>query len=176
MIIIQARLGSTRLPAKVMLKLPSGRSVLEEVVHNCKQTGYPTVVASDMSLFDTDFIGSEDDVWQRYVDCAKAYYFDIIVRVTSDCPLLTADIIEEAVQIYQASDYEFVYNSDENGGDGFDVEVFSLADLIRYGKDKEHVTGNLRKHAKKLRIDSPVREGCSIDTIDDYIKVYRMLK
>lgn len=176
MIIIQARLGSTRLPGKIMLKLPSGRTVLEEVVYNCKQTGMPVCVASNSDLFGmADFIGSEDDVWQRYVDCAKENAAGIIVRVTSDCPMLTSDIIDEAMHVFVRSGAEFVYNSDENGGDGFDVEVFSLNDLIWYGKDKEHVTGNLRRNAKKLRIDSPEREGLSIDTLDDYIKVYRLL-
>ena len=158
-IIIQARLGSTRLPAKIMLKLPSGRSVLEEVIHNCEQSGFNTYVASDSNLFGlADFVGSEDDVWQMIVDCARRYSIEVIVRVTADCPMLTGGVIKGVVDEYLANDVEYVYNHNDNetgDGEGFDVEVFSLKDLIRYGKDKEHVTGNLRRHATKLKINPP---------------------
>lgn len=178
-VIIQARLGSTRLPAKIMLKLPSGRSVLEEVIFNCKQSGFKTLVAADDDLFGlADFIGSEEDVWQRYVDCAQKFDVDIIARVTSDCPLVTGDIVRDVVNSYLNNDTEYAYNhnDDECGeGEGFDVEVFRLEDLIRYGKDKEHVTGNLRKNAKKLKVKPPDREGLSINTLEDYVKVYGIL-
>lgn len=178
-IIISARLGSSRLPAKAMLKLPSGRSVLEEVVYNCKQSGFKTLVASDSDLFGlADFIGSEDDVWKRIVDCAKANNIDVIARVTADCPMITGDVVREVVEAYLRSDTEYVYNHNDNEseeGEGFDVEVFSLKDLIRYGEDKEHVTGNLRKYAKKLKVKPPNREGLSINTLEDYVKVYGML-
>ena len=181
-IIIQARLGSSRLPCKIMLKLPTGRSVLEEVIYNCKQSGLKTVVASDTDLFGlADFIGSTDDVWKRYVDCAKFFNFDTIVRVTSDCPLVTGKIIKEVVDIYLCGKTEYAYNHndhDERGDEyeGYDVEVFSLKDLIRYGKDKEHVTGNLRKRAEKIRVKPPDNNGLSINTIEDYEKIYRMLQ
>ncbi len=179
-IIIQARLGSSRLPAKIMLKLPSGRSVLEEVVYNCKQSGFRTFVAADSDLFGmADFIGSQDDVWQRTIDCAKEYNIDIIARVTSDCPMITGGIVKQVVDTYLQGDAEYTYNHNDNEGEegeGFDVEVFSLKDLIRYGKDKEHVTGNLRMQAKKLKVNPPDREGLSINTLEDYIKIYRMLQ
>ncbi len=178
-VIIQARLGSSRFPGKVMLKLPSGRTVLEEVVHNCKESGFKTLVASDSCLFGmADFIGSEENVWQRYVDCAKAHGISIIVRVTADCPMITGQIIKNVVDRYLVGDIEYAYNHNDNEsgeGEGFDVEVFSLKDLVRYGKDKEHVTGNLRRRATKLRVNPPDREGLSINTLEDYIKVYRML-
>ena len=178
-VIIQARLGSSRLPAKIMLKLPSGRSVLEEVIYNCKQSGFVTLVAADTELFGlADFVGSENDVWQRIVDCAEGYDIDIIARVTADCPMVTGDIIKTVVDRYLTGQIEYAYNHNDNEdgeGEGFDVEVFSLKDLIRYGKDKEHVTGNLRKRATKLKVKPPDKEGLSINTLEDYIKVYRIL-
>ena len=178
-IIIQARLGSSRLPGKIMLKLPSGRSVLEEVIHNCRQSGFRTFVASDSALFGlADFVGSADDVWLRYVGCAEDNGITVIVRVTADCPMITSDIIIGVVTEYELSNVEYAYNHNDNdggGGEGFDVEVFSLKDLIRFGKDREHVTGNLRKHAKKLKVEPPQKEGLSINTLEDYVKVYRML-
>ncbi len=179
-VIIQARLGSTRLPGKIMLKLPSGRTVLEEVIYNCKQSGFKALVASNTRLFGlADFVGSEEDVWQRYVDCAKQYNIDVIARVTADCPMITGDIVKNVVDSYLQSGAEYAYNHNDNdgdSGDGFDVEVFSLKDLVRYRKDKEHVTGNLRKNARKLKVLPPDREGLSINTLEDYIKVYRMLQ
>lgn len=180
-IIIQARLSSSRLPAKIMLKLPSGRSILEEVVYNCKQSGFKTFVASDSDLFGmADFIGSEDDVWQRYVDCARANDVDVIVRITADSPLVSGGFIKKVVDAYLCNDIQYVYshNDHDSSGhewEGYDVEVFSLIDLIWYGRDKEHVTGNLRKHAEKLKISPPNKDGLSVNNLQDYIKVYRML-
>ena len=179
-VIIQARMGSKRLPAKIMLHLPTGRSVLEEVIHNCKQSGYRTLVASDMPLLGiADYVGPEHDVWQRYVDCAEAYGIDVIARVTADCPLLTGDVVKNAIDTYLANDYEYVYTHNDNDGstgEGYDVEVFSLASLFQYGKDKEHVTGNLREYAKKLKVNPPDKEGLSLNNLEDYIKIYRMLQ
>jgi spore coat polysaccharide biosynthesis protein SpsF len=178
-IIIQARLGSTRLPCKIMLKLPSGRSVLEEIIYNCKQLNYPVYVASDSNLFGlADFIGSEEDVYERYVGCAKAFDIDVIIRVTGDCPLVNKEAIESVVKAYFNNKVEYAYNHNDNEeleGEGYDVEVFSLKDLIRYGKDKEHVTGNLRKYAKKIKVEPPGMDGLSINTMEDYINIYGML-
>ncbi|MCK5018772.1 MAG: hypothetical protein KAS32_17045 [Candidatus Peribacteraceae bacterium] len=179
-IIIQARLNSSRLPAKIMLKLPTGRSVLEEVVFNCEKTGFKTLVASDTDLFGiADFIGDKDDVWTRYIQCAMENNIDIIVRITSDCPMIIPEAIRDAVGKYMASDSEYIFNHNDHepsSGDGYDVEVFSLEDLIRYGKAKEHVTSNLRKHATRLKITPPNGTAVSVNTIEDYIKVYRMLQ
>lgn len=179
-IIIQARLGSTRLPAKVMLMLPTGRCVLDEVIHQCEHSKLADKVilaTPDKDLkYDNTYIGSEDDVYSRYIEASEKFNIDTIVRITSDCPLISPKIIDEAIFQFKSSGLEFIYNSDEDGGDGFDVEVFKLETLIRYGKDKEHVTGNMRKHATKLRIPSPKRDGKSIDTMKDYLEVCEILK
>jgi spore coat polysaccharide biosynthesis protein SpsF (cytidylyltransferase family) len=90
--------------------------------------------------------------------------------------LISPKIIDEAIFQFKSSGLEFIYNSDSDGGDGFDVEVFKLETLIRYGKDKEHVTGNMRLYANKMRIPSPKREGKSIDTMEDYLDVCEILK
>jgi len=160
--------------------LPTGRCVLDEVIHNCEHSklAQKVIVATpDKDLkHGYTYIGSEDDVYQRYVNAAKKFNVNVIVRITSDCPLIKPHIIDEAIYQYRISGKEFVYNSDEDGGDGFDVEVFSLETLIRYGKDKEHVTGNMRKNADKLKIPSPEEEGKSIDTLQDYLDVCEILK
>jgi len=180
-VIIQARLNSSRLPAKSMLMLPTGRCIVDEVVYRCghSKLADKVVLATPDSILANrtrSFLGSEDDVYGRYVGAAQKFNIDLIVRVTADCPLITADIIDDAISQFRRCDAEFVYNSDMYGGDGFDVEVFSLKTLIRYGRDKEHVTGNMRKKAVTKRIESPDTEGHSIDTLKDYLDICEILK
>src|SRR5689334_21545465 len=103
--IVQARLGSSRLPAKVLLPLPTGRTVLEEVLHRCKKIeGVDEVVLacppSDEGIFagvvrfpkgcahiSFPFV-DESDVLARYALAASETQADIVIRITADCPLL----------------------------------------------------------------------------------------
>lgn len=115
-IIIQARMSSTRLPSKVMLKL-AGKEVLWHVVQRCKisKSVDKVIVATSTDSSDDKiynfckdnkievFRGDLLDVLKRYYDCAKAHNLDIIVRVTSDCPLIDSFIIDECVRLFRAS-------------------------------------------------------------------------
>lgn len=93
-VVIQARTGSKRFPAKVLANL-AGKSVIQHVVERCREFGERTIIIAphyDVGVF-TDlgvrvFYGPEDDVLTRYFKAAKAYRFDPIVRITADCPLI----------------------------------------------------------------------------------------
>lgn len=99
--VIQARMGSTRLPGKVMLQL-EGKTVLAHVVERCKAISLSSEVVVATTTKAQDNIieieadklgvlchrGSEDDVLSRYYEAAVSRNADVIVRVTSDCPLL----------------------------------------------------------------------------------------
>lgn len=143
--IIQARMGSTRLPGKVMKQI-GGMPILWYVLERIKQAKS----VSDIILVTTDnkcddeivtfchannlkfYRGSENDVLDRYYQATK--YYDIkgtIVRLTSDCPLIDPSIIDSLVNKYiSESQYSHYYlrNTDRNDPrtypSGFDVEVF----------------------------------------------------
>ena len=98
-VIVQARMGSTRLPGKVMLDL-AGKSVLAHVLERCAAIpGADLVCCATVAGPDGDpvaaeaarcgaevFRGSEDDVLDRYHRAAKQHHAEIVLRVTSDCP------------------------------------------------------------------------------------------
>ena len=108
-IIIQARLGSTRLPKKVLLPLSINETccIIYMVSRLQSKLKIPIIVAipsskSDDELFQilrsnniTSFRGSEKDLITRYLECAKFYGIKIIVRLTADCPLVDPELIED---------------------------------------------------------------------------------
>ncbi len=109
-IIIQARLTSKRFPCKVIFPLFDGHTVLEMMVDELKKVGCPIVVAIPSTKpsivlqqwckdHNMDvFLGSEDDCTDRFLECAKKYKFDIIVRVCADTPLIKADDIKFSLE------------------------------------------------------------------------------
>jgi spore coat polysaccharide biosynthesis protein SpsF len=162
--IIQARMGSTRLPGKVMKDL-KGKPVLWHVIERVKQATNINQVIIATTMHERDKIifekakewggksyqGSEEDVLARYYEAANKNEIDTIVRITSDCPLIDPYVIDEIVEYYNKNDYTLVTNA---GSDlhnrtyprGLDTEVFSFEVLEKaYNKaeakyQKEHVT------------------------------------
>ena len=164
--IIQARMGSTRLPRKVMLNI-LGKTVLWHVVSRASQARLidelviaTTIDAKDDAIVkfckDKDilvFRGSENDVLDRYYQCAKEYDIKDIVRITSDCPLHDPDVIDRIINEYLKGDYDYVTNTIEyTFPDGLDVEVFSFDALekawnnAKLSSEREHVTPYIRKN------------------------------
>jgi len=163
--IIQARLTSTRLPKKILAPI-EGKPMIEHVIDRVKKAMFikKIVVASPQKLpLELDvpiFYGSEDDVLSRYYFCAKKYRAEIIVRITSDCPLLDPTIIEGAIWYFHNSKLPYVVFAPV---DGLDVEVFTpeiLEEAYIRSKDREHVTTYMREVTK-----------CSVDTEEDLRKV-----
>lgn len=198
--IIQARLGSSRMPKKVLKRLPNGKSVLTTIIQSCTnaETITDIIVACPATQENVDLFrevlhigailwtGEEDDVLKRIydaaTDCTDA---KTIVRLTSDCPMISPLTIDECVIKHGKNKVDFTYNSyDEVKGDvvsklwadGQDVEVMTYSALKeahlnatdKY--DREHVTSYIRKSDKftKLFVHPPDGEYRSLDTIEDY--------
>ncbi len=173
--IIQARLGSSRLPRKV-LKLLARVPVLEHVVRRVRAVPSIDRVVVATSTLDSDdelaayiatlpdvsvFRGSESDVLDRYFQAAREFGAQTVIRVTSDCPFLSPAVTSETVSAYlaRAGEVDYVSNSLERTYPrGFDTEVFSFAALERAhaeaheGPEREHVTLHIYRHPEKFRL------------------------
>ncbi len=165
--IIQARMGSTRLPGKVMLPL-GDKTVLEHVIERTSRAKLvdETVVATTLKMEDLPivklvsekgfrvFAGSEKDVLDRYYQCARLLDVQHIVRITADCPLIDPQIIDEVVKIHLDTRADITYN--DRYPDGFDVIVFTFPILKRTWKEarllseREHVNPYMFKVARKV--------------------------
>lgn len=164
--IIQARMGSTRLPGKVLLPL-LGITVLEHVYrrvmyshHISKAVIATTVSPRDLSIAKLCgekgiplYLGSEDDVLDRYYQAARLYKADTVVRVTSDCPLIDPDVLDKVIDAHMHSTCAYSSNvAPPTYPDGLDVEVFRFEALERawneatLRSDREHVTPYIRKN------------------------------
>ncbi|MCK9225655.1 MAG: glycosyltransferase family protein [Candidatus Muirbacterium halophilum] len=185
--IIQARNSSTRLPRKVMLKLKD-KTVLQHVIERVMKSKYITdlVVATTINESDLDivklcsnigikvFCGSENDVLDRFYQVAKLLNPDLIVRITSDCPVIDAEIIDKTIDSHIKSKADYTKN--KNYPDGIGSEVFSYNVLKTVWKnatsksDREHVTLYIRTRPNIFNINLVE---CEIDlynkrwTLDD---------
>jgi len=160
--IIQTRIGSTRLPGKVLMKVQD-KTVVEHVVNRIRKIkNIDDIVLATTTLERDDLVvneanrlgvkyyrGSEADVLSRYYYSAKAFNADVVVRVTSDCPLIDSGISKNIVDFYLSNirEYDYVSNTIERTYPrGLDTEVFSFQALERafneaYSeRDREHVT------------------------------------
>ena len=143
--IIQARMGSTRLPGKV-LKDIHGRTMLARVVRRSMRSALidkvvvattknkvdDVIVSECESLGVSSFRGSEADVLDRYYEAAKTFSADIVVRITSDCPLIDPEIIDRVVHAFLDSSPDYASNTIKSTYPrGLDVEVFTFGALER---------------------------------------------
>ena len=190
-IIIQARLGSTRLPRKVEMMLPNGKRIVDTIINTALASNAENVVlvTPDAELADT-LTGCPVYVWGGERDVLGEFWFaaqdfeDDIIRITGDCPLLTPDIINGVLNeyIYQEVDYICNTHDDNPTSDGFDVEVFSFRSLKEANEkahksyDREHVTPYIRRHFKSGFCEMPELEGCSVDTYKDYLEVCKIME
>lgn len=159
--IIQARMGSSRLPGKVMLDL-MGEPDLWRVVERARKAAVDTVIVATTTNPEDDTIeewcekrgvqvyrGSSEDVIARYRGAAEKVRATIIVRITSDCPLIDPATINRCIEYFQKENVDYASNC-SNGPRtfprGLDVEVFSYDALVKADteakekNDREHVT------------------------------------
>ena len=163
---IEARMTSSRLPGKVLLKVldkpllsylierlksvPSLDGIILAVTTNSQDDILATFAASENIMC---YRGSESDVMARVIGAGQAANADTIVEITGDCPLIDPQIIEQAIQIFYANNADYVSNSQKRSyPDGMDVQVFSL-DTLEYSAsltsdilDHEHVTLHIRNN------------------------------
>jgi spore coat polysaccharide biosynthesis protein SpsF len=191
--ILQARMGSSRLPGKVLLDL-HGKPVLWHVINRVSQsTRLDQVIVATTNTPEDDaivrfcerdgfpcFRGSENDVLDRFYQCAKKFGITHIVRVTADCPLHDPHIIDYAIDEYLKGGYDYVTNTLEyTYPDGLDVEVFSFEALesawknAHLGSEREHVTPNIRNSPRfrKKNVAAPEKYPLyrlTLDNREDY--------
>jgi len=166
--IVQARMGSTRLPNKVM-KTIGGIPMIELLLTRlakAKEIDQIIVATSidDRNLPLVEHIrmlgytceqGSENDVLDRYVQSAKKHNVDVVVRITGDCPLVDPELVDEVIRSFKAANVDYFSNTNPpTYPDGLDIEVCTYTALEQAHQettepfDREHVTPYLRKPGK----------------------------
>jgi len=194
--IVQARMGSTRLPGKVMMDL-LGEPVLvrdvnrlrrselldevviatttmpadDHIVSLCKERGWPY------------FRGDENDVLDRYYQAARTCNADVIVRVTSDCPMIDPEIVDRVIQSFlDIPDIDYVSNtlSPRTFPRGLDTEVMTFEALERAWMEdtdpklREHVTPFIYRNPELFCVHAFVNETdlsdhrWTLDTPEDF--------
>jgi len=174
--IIQARISSARLPGKILKELPyrSGITVLEQVVNRLKKSKKlnDIIIATTTEKIDDEittiakkeevkfFKGSKENVLSRYYLTAKENNIDLIVRVTSDCPCIDADVLDLAIGDHINKVADYTSNAlVRTYPHGLDVEVFNFNTLEKAYKnatkdyEKEHVTPYINRNPQKFKIN-----------------------
>jgi glutamate-1-semialdehyde 2,1-aminomutase len=167
-VIVQARMGSTRLPNKVMkqiigvpmielllARLECATEVDKVVVATSEDTRNDLLADHVSALGYCCYRGSENDVLDRYFQAAKGAAADVVVRVTGDCPLIDPSLVDEAIIRFKAAGVDYLSNSSPPSyPDGLDIEVFTFVALERAAleaeknSEREHVTPYLREPGK----------------------------
>ena len=176
MIIVQARMGSSRLPGKV-LKEVNGKTLLEYLIVRLRRVKQAdqiiiatTIKEEDIQIVDMCkkldvpfYRGSEEDVLSRYYEAALHYKGDLIVRVTSDCPLIDPSIVDKALTFYIENHNEIDYvsnNLKQTYPEGMDVEIFPFSILKeayeepKRESEREHVTPFIKYNPIRYRLSN----------------------
>ena len=141
LIVTQARIGSSRLPNKVLMKIGSDtilglhlkrlakcKNAYKVVVATTKEDNVSKIITIAKNLNIDVFQGSTNDVLDRYYNAANQYLPDYVVRVTSDCPLIDPELIDEVINMAISKKVDYCSNViSEDFPDGQDVEVFKLS-------------------------------------------------
>lgn len=204
LIIVQARMSSTRLPGKV-LKTVLGKPLLEYQIERLQhvQNADDVVVATTINPADDPIVefcqasqtqfyrGSEDDVLSRYYGAAQQFKADTVVRVTSDCPLIDPKVVEQVIRTYLQDfpSYDYVSNClSRTYPRGMDTEVFSMQLLREIDQaataqaDREHVTPFIYHHPHSYKLgevryfDDQSHHRWTVDTTEDFMLVCQMLE
>ncbi|MCJ7841377.1 glycosyltransferase family protein [Lederbergia sp. NSJ-179] len=202
--IIQARMGSTRLPGKVLkevLNKPLLEYQLERVAKAKKLDG--VVIATTTNAQDSAIVklcgkmgvpvfrGSEKDVLARYFAAASHFQADVIIRLTSDCPVIDPEIIDKVIHAYlvHQNQYDYVSNTIKRTFPrGMDTEVFSYQALQKCHEQaklkghREHVTSYMYQHPEQFslyNVENPIDESAhrwTVDTWDDFLLIKKIIE
>lgn len=174
--IVQARMGSERLPGKVM-KVVHNKPLIAHTLDRLGKSRYIDKVVLATSDKDTEnpmveyltdkgynvFRGDENNVLDRYVKAARQYGGDIIIRATGDCPLIDSVIVDEVITYFLSNDYDYVrLDVPDTFIRGFDVEIFTREAMMRVYETtktiegdspyKEHVTYYIYTHQQEYKV------------------------
>lgn len=199
--IVQARMGSTRLPNKVMLPICGTPMIvillkrlalakrLDQIVlaTSVEPCNLPMVTSVRESGF-TVFQGSEHDVLDRYFQAAQHVEADVVVRITGDCPLIDPVIVDEVIELYLNRQVDYATNTNPPSyPDGLDVEAFSFISLKKAWKDaqeafhREHVTpflleSHLFSHANLTCSSNHSAERWTVDEPEDLVVIQKVIE
>ncbi len=193
--IAQARMGSTRLPGKVMFPL-GGKPVLrwtydalkraqgiDEVVIATSTLEADDVIAQYCALHNINcFRGSPDDVLDRFYQCAVGYGAQVVLRITCDCPFVDSNVVSEVVRLRSIREAAYASNTDPpTYPDGLDVECFTFDALFAAHKgatrpsDRDCLTQYIVRNRDRFPavnltcpLPSLMDERWVLDTKDDY--------
>jgi len=172
--VIQARMGSSRLPGKVLLPL-AGKPLLVRMVERVKASKYcgkvvvaTTYLSEDDPIVDvcmnnsiSFYRGHPIDLLDRHLNVGKKYNSNTVVKIPSDCPLIDPSVIDKVIKYYldKYPSFDFVSNlHPPTYPDGNDVEIFSLESLEKAWEEadkkleREHTTPYLWENPDKFKI------------------------
>lgn len=199
-LIIQARMGSTRLAGKI-LKPIMGRPMLSYLIERLRYVKMPhsLILASTTNPIDDEleafaknenllfFRGSEDDVLDRYYQTCCLYPADLIVRITSDCPLLDPSIVNQAIKNFQNLDYLSNVHP-RTFPRGMDLEVFTFEALkiaaheAKTLSEREHVTPFIYLHPERFKLGNFIHHPdassyrLTVDTTEDFLLISKIFE
>ena len=170
LVLVQARCGSTRLPNKVLADVCGkpdiewvikrvGRSrVIDEiiVVTSISKENLPLVKWCTENGIRV-YVGSEDDVLDRYYQAAKLIGPEYVIRITADCPLFDWRFLDDAIQSYDKN-ADYLWMGENSFPDGLDFEIMTYGALekawkkARLQSEREHVTLYIRNHPEEFNI------------------------
>ena len=171
LVVLQARMSSTRLPGKVMTQINGHPMIYWEIsrISKAKLVNKIVVAISDQSSDDilADYLdsihqeyirGSLDNVLSRYVKAEEIYNPSAIIRLTADCPLVMPELIDQYLEIFHKEDLEYLSNTIElSYPDGLDIEIIApgifkkLLEFSLSKEEKEHVTLGIYSRKDKFR-------------------------
>lgn len=191
--IVQARMGSERLPGKVMKKI-NGLPMISYTLNSLKKSKYideivlatstqeindPLVEYVEKNNFNVFRSDNEDNVLERYKLASDKYNGDVIIRVTGDCPLIDPIIVDHVTTKFLMYDYDYVrLDVPDTFQRGFDIEVFSKEALNKvynkvcskenihdenYAPFREHVTYYIYNHQDEFKVGYVKGEGKYFD-------------
>lgn len=188
--IVQARLGGTRLPGKVLLRV-AGQTLLDRHISRLRRVAALDAIVVAIPAGEENaplaaycdgkgwplVRGSETDVLARFYNAALAHDADVIVRTTPDCPLIDPGVVAGAINLYLGGQFDYVSNNLERTfPHGLDVEVFGIDALEAAHEqstdafEREHVSEWIRRHQ-----DRPYRLGNLRYPIEDAPAPYQRI-
>lgn len=168
--IIQARCGSSRLPSKVLKDL-CGKTALERVIDRVSESRYVNEVMVATTLNKEDipivnlvsglgmrvFAGNSTDVLDRYYQAAKIIQPEYVIRITADCPVFDAQILDDAIEKLKP-DTDYMAAVSETLADGLDLEIMRFSVLeqawgeAKLASEREHVTMYIKNNPQLFQI------------------------
>lgn len=191
--VVQARMGSTRFPGKVMRRicdvpmiglllerLATSKYVDQIVLATSQDERNESLARYVRELGHPVYLGEENDVLDRYYQAAKLHHANVVVRVTGDCPLIDPELVDQTIMAYRSGEVDYASNvSPPTYPDGLDVEVFSFEALRLAWRDatqdseREHVTPYIRncgrfRLANLSNSEDLSRERWTVDQPEDF--------